>query len=244
MSSSPEPRTLVVIPAYNEEATITMVVRQCLDNGLQTLVIDDGSRDRTAELASNAGAVVLRLPFNLGVGGALRCGFRWSVRHGYSAVVQCDADGQHSPAQIRRLIDDAETRNLDLVIGSRFAGDSEFISSRLRRIPMTVMARLASRFAGTRLTDVTSGFRIIREPLLSQVSERFPTHYLGDTFDATVEAARGGFKIGEISVSMKERQGGVPSSNTLWSIVYLVRSFSVLVLGRSLRYSRPKVEIG
>ena len=243
MSLSPKPRTLVIIPAYNEEDTVSMVVQQCMENGLDTLVVDDGSRDRTAELARSAGAVVLRLPFNLGVGGALRCGFRWAVHNGYSAAVQCDADGQHSPAQIRRLIEDAEIRGLDLVIGSRFTGVSDFVSNRIRRIPMTAMAHIASRFAGTRLTDVTSGFRIIREPLLSQVAERFPTHYLGDTFDATVEAARGGFKIGEISVSMKERQGGIPSSNTLWSIVYLVRSFSVLVLGRSLRYNRPVQEI-
>ena len=242
MSTSTTPRTLVIIPAFNEEATVAMVVRQCLENGLETLVVDDGSQDCTADEARAAGANVLRLPFNLGVGGALRCGFRWAVRNGFTAVVQCDADGQHSPALIRRLIEDAQSRGLDLVIGSRFAGESEFVSNRIRRIPMTAMARLASHFAGTRLTDVTSGFRIIREPLLSQVAERFPTHYLGDTFDATVEAARGGFKLGEISVSMKERQGGVPSSNTLWSLVYLVRSFSVLVLGRSLRYSRNREE--
>ncbi|TML17536.1 MAG: glycosyltransferase family 2 protein, partial [Actinobacteria bacterium] len=112
---------LVVIPAFNEAQSVGPVVVKVSSLGYPALVVDDGSIDRTAEVAEQAGAVVLRLPVNLGVGGALRCGFRYAVTHGYRIVVQCDADGQHDPAQIARLLDAMYTHGADLVIGSRFA---------------------------------------------------------------------------------------------------------------------------
>lgn len=228
---------LVVIPALNEQESVGKVVEQCRELRYPTLVVDDGSVDSTASVARAAGSDVLRLPFNLGVGGALRCGFRWAVRNGFTAVVQCDADGQHPPQQIPLLVEAATRGDYDLVIGSRFLGHSDFVPSRVRQIPMSFMAKLASRAAGTQLTDTTSGFRLIREPLLSQMAARFPVHYLGDTFDVTVEASRGGFKIVEIPVSMQQRTAGAASSGTLKSTAFLLRSLAAYFLGGSLNYS-------
>jgi glycosyltransferase involved in cell wall biosynthesis len=231
---------LVVIPAFNEEATVAQVVRGVREAGFPVLVVDDGSHDQTSQRARLAGARVVRLPINLGVGGALRCGFRWALKNGYSAVVQCDADGQHPPHQIESLVNFAETNDLHLAIGSRFLGNSEFTSSSIRRIPMRLMAIFASKSAGVQLTDTSSGFRVIRGSLLHEFARQFPVHYLGDTFDVTVEAGRSRFRIGETPVSMHERGGGVPSSNTLWSIAYLLRSLAVLVIGSVNHYRLPR----
>ena len=224
-------RVVVLVPAFNEEKSIGNVVERITSLGLPVVVIDDGSSDSTAALAWDAGASVVSLPFNLGVGGALRCGFKWALRNGYDTVVQCDADGQHDPDQIRKLLDFASQNDLALAIGSRFLGESHFQSTVLRRIPMRLMARIASNSAGSTLTDATSGFRVIARPLLDIFALSFPSHYLGDTFDATVSAARSGYPIGELAVSMNEREFGTSSASNSRAILYLVRSMFVLAFG-------------
>ena len=108
---------------------------------------------------------------------------------------------------------------------------------------MRLMAKLASRAAGVKITDTSSGFRAIRQPLLSEFAREFPVHYLGDTFDVTIEAAKSGYRIGEMPTTMHERAGGVPSSNVAWSLIYLVRSFLVLLIGPNSRYQLHKNEI-
>lgn len=236
-------RILVLVPSYNEAATVGNVVSRVLNQGFPVLVVDDGSCDDTAQVAVQAGANCVQLPFNLGVGGALRCGFRWAIKMGYDCVVQCDADGQHSPEEILRLVEFSEDQDLHLAIGSRFLGDSPFRSSPLRRIPMRLMAKLASRASGVKITDTSSGFRVIRQPLLTEFAQKFPVHYLGDTFDATIAAAKQGYRIGEMPVTMHERAGGVPSSNTIWSIIYLVRSFLVILIGTHDQYRLLEDEI-
>lgn len=224
-------QVVVLVPAFNEEKSIGGVVKQITSVGLPVVVIDDGSSDSTAALAAEAGASVVSLPFNLGVGGALRCGFKWALRNGYDTIVQCDADGQHDPEQIHKLLDFASQNDLALAIGSRFLGESHFQSTVLRRIPMRIMARIATRSVGSRLTDTTSGFRVITRPLLDDFAVSFPSHYLGDTFDATVGAARSGYPIGELAVSMNEREFGTSSASNTRAILYLVRSIFVLAFG-------------
>ncbi len=117
---------LVIIPTWNEDQTVGDVVDEVRSHGYAALVVDDGSTDRSAEVAEGAGAIVLRLPVNLGVGGALRCGFRFAVAEGYTTVVQCDADGQHDPAEITRLIEVMQANDVDLVVGSRFANSPDY----------------------------------------------------------------------------------------------------------------------
>jgi len=236
--------TLVVIPAYNEATTVGTVAAHVIAVGFAVVVVDDGSGDGTAAAARTAGATVLQLPVNLGVGGALRCGFRWAVKRGFTTVVQCDADGQHDPAQIRSLLDAAEAAGADLAIGSRFSGGSGFEATRMRRMAMRQLARVASRAAQTQITDPSSGFRVIREPLLSEFAREYPSQYLGDTFGALVDAGRAGFTVIETPVVMRERAGGVPSAGTLASIRFLVRAFLTVMIGSGHRYRVPAATPG
>ncbi len=206
MIASPH-HTLAVVPAYNEQDTVAEVVRRLRDAGYAAVVIDDGSVDRTGAEAEAAGARVLRLPANIGVGGALRTGFSYAVQRGVERVVQVDADLQHDPEAVPGLVKAAEATGADLVIGSRFAGGA-YPVSRGRRLLMRLLARLVSARVGIRLDDVTSGFRVISEPLLSWFSREYPTEYLGDTVEAILLARKHGASIAQVPAPMGPRAGG------------------------------------
>lgn len=227
---------LVVIPAFNEGASVRSVVRGVVESGFDVVVVDDGSSDSTVDEALRGGAVVLSLPVNLGVGGALRCGFRYALSHGYRIVVQCDADGQHPPQLIERLVDEIVSSDADMIIGSRFlAPDNQLMSSRVRRFPMLLLASIASWATSTSITDATSGFRVIRRPLLDQFAENFPVHYLGDTFDALCSAGRAGFRIHEIGTPMARRAHGVSSMKSVHATGLIFKSVTSAIFGLQLR---------
>jgi glycosyltransferase involved in cell wall biosynthesis len=219
---------LVVVPAYNEESSIADVVIDIRHGGHDVLVIDDCSSDQTAARALEAGAEVLRLPINLGVGGALRAGFRYAVEHGYNAVVQVDADGQHPANQITDLEEAAVNNGAHLVIGSRYlSSDATLVPTLPRRLSMWCLSTIASRIAGVRLTDTTSGFRLIREPLLGKFADEFPTYYLGDTYEATVAALRAGHRVVEVPAALSKRRFGQSSATTAQSVFLIAK---VLIL--------------
>lgn len=224
---------LVVVPAFEEAACISDVVADVLAAGFRCLVVDDGSTDQTQSLARAAGAVVVRLPINLGVGGALRAGFRYAIEHGFTCVVQVDADGQHIAEHITELLRALQERDLDMVIGSRFADGGYHDMSATRRRCIHLLATVIARSGGTRITDPTSGFRAIRSPLLNAFAHDFPHHYLGDTFEAVLVASRRGYRIGEIPVSMRQRQGGRPSADMYASSQAMLRACTVLFTGTS-----------
>jgi glycosyltransferase involved in cell wall biosynthesis len=167
-STGPSPRTLVILPAYNEEGPLPGVLlelaRWCPD--LDVLVVDDGSRDNTAAVARSAGVAVARLPFNLGVGGALQTGFRYAVDHGYERAIQFDADGQHDATQVPVLLR-ALDEGADLVIGSRFAdGGCDYGVGRVRGGAMGVLRLAVRLLSGRAFSDTSSGFRAFSAPLL------------------------------------------------------------------------------
>ena len=223
-------KPLVLIPALNEQATIRDVVLGVIDHGFDVVVINDGSGDNTAEFARAAGATVLNLRVNLGVGGALRCGFRYAVNNGYRAVVQCDADGQHPISHIQKLIDVSNQTASHLVIGSRFRYTEILMSvPRHRRFAMRLLGLIASRACRTKITDSTSGFRLISEPLLSQFAKNFPSHFLGDTFEANVVAGRAGYKVKEVAAPISDRKAGVSSTGSGRSIILIARSILVVL---------------
>ena len=223
-------KPLVLIPALNEQATIREVVLEVMDNGFDVVVINDGSGDKTAEFARAAGATVLNLRINLGVGGALRCGFRYAVNNGYRSVVQCDADGQHPISHIQKLIDVSNQTSSHLVIGSRFRYEEILMTvPRHRRFAMWLLGVIASRACQTKITDSTSGFRLISEPLLSQFAKNFPSHFLGDTFEANVVAGRSGYKVKEVAAPMSNRKAGVSSTGSGRSIILIARSILVVL---------------
>lgn len=228
-------RILVVMPAWNEAASVASVVADVRRHGFDVLVVDDGSTDATSELAAGAGAATLRLPVNLGVGAALRCGFRYAVAHGYDGVVQVDADGQHPAGSIVRLIEEARATGAHLLVGSRFAAEEAGMRvSRLRRVVMGILARSASRAAGTRITDASSGFRLIREPLLSQFARTFPAHYLGDTYEAVVTAGRAGYMVREVAVTMTDRAHGTSSVSPVQATQLTLRA--AIVAGARIHF--------
>ena len=223
-------KPLVLIPALNEQATIREVVLEVMNHGFDVVVINDGSGDKTAEFARAAGATVLNLRVNLGVGGALRCGFRYAVNNGYRSVVQCDADGQHPISHIQKLIDVSNQTSSHLVIGSRFRYEEILMTvPRHRRFAMWLLGVIASRACQTKITDSTSGFRLISEPLLSQFAKNFPSHFLGDTFEANVVAGRSGYKVKEVAAPISNRKAGVSSTGSGRSIILIARSILVVL---------------
>lgn len=227
-------RTLIVMPALNEAGSVGEVVREVFASlpRATILVVDDGSTDATTARARDAGATVATLPFNLGVGGAMRLGFRYAVDQGFENVVQLDSDGQHDPSSIRRLV--AALDHADLVIGARFAGEGDYRVRGPRQWAMRVLAAVLSRTAGTALTDTTSGYRASGPRAVALFAEQYPAEYLGDTIEALVIAARSGCVITQVPVAMRERQAGVPSHHPFRAAAYLARACLALVfaLGR------------
>lgn len=229
--SGPAPsRVLVVMPAFNEEDSVASVVQELRDThpDIDVLVVDDGSGDRTSEMAASAGALVCRLPFNLGVGGAMRTGYRYALRNGYDAVVQVDADGQHDPAYLKPLLDSLD--DVDIVIGARFAGEGDYQASGPRRWAMVLLAFVLSRLAGHPLSDVTSGFRAANRRAIAVFATHYPAEYLGDTVESLVIALRTGCTVRQEPVAMRVRAGGQPSQNAFRSSVYLLRAVVALCL--------------
>jgi glycosyltransferase involved in cell wall biosynthesis len=230
--------TLVIVPAWNEESTVGAVVAGIRATGYEVLVIDDGSTDATAVAARSAGAVVVRLPFNLGVGGALRCGFRYAVSHGYDQVVQCDADGQHPPSHIDALVREQARTGAHMLLGSRYHPEADgFSIGFVRRTVQRLLARSASKATGTPIHDVTSGFRVISQPLLGAFAREFPAHYLGDTYEAVTTAGRAGYCIVETPVGMLQREHGASSASPIAAARFTARA--LLVVATRLHFSIP-----
>lgn len=222
---------LIVVPALNEAASIGEVLRSLNEHGCSTVVVSDGSVDTTADIARASGVAVLELAINLGVGGALRAGFQYACRHHYEAIIQVDADGQHPVSHIDKLIAAANDLNADMVVGSRFAdGSSTMTVSGIRRVTMRVLASSASRATHSAITDSTSGFRLIRQPLLGRFSRLFASNYLGDTYEALIAAGRAGFVVREISAPIRERSIGESSSSTVQSFLQTIKVFTVALL--------------
>lgn len=224
-------RVLVIVPAWNEQASISqtlMEINECVP-WVDLLVVDDGSVDRTAEVATSVGATVCRLPFNLGVGGAMRTGYRYALRQGYDVAVQIDADGQHDPRYLVRLLDRLE--GADVVIGARFAKtDDPYVVRGPRRWAMVLLARVLSRLARARLTDVTSGFRVSNRRAIALFAKHYPAEYLGDTVESLVIAARAGCRITQEPVTMRARTAGRASHSPVKAAIYLGRAVVALLL--------------
>lgn len=225
-----EPQLLIVVPALNEQQSVGAVVEEIrhVVPDARCLVIDDGSTDQTAHVARAAGAEVLQLPFNLGVGGAMRAGFRFARDRGHEVVVQVDADGQHDASYIPSLV--AALGAADIVIGARFAGVGQYGAKGPRRWAMRALAAAVSRVARRRLTDVTSGFKATGPAAVRLFAETYPAEYLGDTVEALVIAARAGLSIDQIAVEMRVRQAGAPSQHPVRATGHLMRASLAFIL--------------
>jgi glycosyltransferase involved in cell wall biosynthesis len=236
-------RELVAIPAWNEEASIVEVIEKVKAHRprADVLVVDDGSTDKTAERAYETGAAVTTLPFNVGVGGAMRTAFLFAQRNGYRALVQVDADGQHDPADLDRLFDGLV--DADVVVGTRFHPSSVYFVGGPRRWAMVLLSKALSRMNRGPISDPTSGFRSAGPRAIELFAAEYPAEYLGDTVGSLAIAIRRGLVIHETPVTMYFRQHGRPSKNALWSALYLGRA-SLAIVATSLRVrSTPRGDL-
>lgn len=232
----PGPRVLVVVPAWNEEGSVGSVVADLHRQlpHVDVLVVDDGSQDRTYEVASAAGAAVCRLPFNLGVGGAMRAGYRYAQRHDYDVAVQVDADGQHDVTYIPRLV--AALTTSDVAVGARFAGEGSYAARGPRRWAMRMLSLVLSVLAHEPLTDVTSGFRAVNRRGIALFATHYPSEYLGDTVESLVIAVRTGCRVTQVPVVMHPRTVGQASQGTARSVLYLSRAVVALAMALVRRW--------
>jgi hypothetical protein len=232
---------LVMVPALNEEASVGQVLADLQNNGFHVLLISDGSRDETANIGRRVGVKVLELPINLGVGGALRAGFKFAVLRGYRAVVQVDADGQHPVEEIENLIRATNEHAAHMVIGSRFLMDEMTMEvSGIRRLAMRVLSRTASSATGTKITDSTSGFRLIQQPLLGEFAQQFANNYLGDTYESVISAGRGNYKVIEIAAGLLPREHGESTASTGSAVRFTLKGLGVAILGLHKRLNPIK----
>lgn len=238
--------TVVIVPAFNEEACIGGLVREIhgILPGIRVVVINDGSEDRTGFVARNAGAEVLDLPCNVGVGGAVQAGFRYACEQGFQYVVRIDGDGQHPPAEIPHLMAAMDDPRYDMAVGSRFAGKKSYTSTLLRYCGIFFLARMLSVICRKRVTDPTSGFQILARPLMYFFSRYYPADYPEP--EAIALMRRQGYDLVEVPVTFRERASGSSTINGWGTLYYLVKVFLALLVDRARpvdpRYARANIE--
>jgi glycosyltransferase involved in cell wall biosynthesis len=235
------PRSIAIVPAFQERASIARVVEDIRRlSSADVVVIDDGSGDGTAAEAVRAGARVITLPFNLGIGSAVQTGYMVALEGGYDVAIQVDGDGQHPAEEIDRLIAALGESGADIVVGSRFMGGGAYRAPLGRRLGIGIFARLVSGITGVRMTDTTSGFRASNARAISLFAAAYPHDY--PEVEAVIIAHRAGLRLIEIPVEMRERQGGRSSITPLKSAYYMLKVIMAIVmvlLRRPIKLEQP-----
>jgi glycosyltransferase involved in cell wall biosynthesis len=237
---SSEERLLAVLPAYNEAATVAAVVRQLREHApeFDVVVIDDGSTDATAQIAESEGGRVMRLPFNLGIGGAVQAGFVYAMEENYDFMAQVDADGQHDPKELWKLLHAMRQRtDVDMVCGSRFLVDMKYPAPVSRRTGIHIFAFLLSRIIGERVSDPTSGFRLYNRRAIELFARDYPHDY--PEVEAVLMLHTHRLRLQEVPVRMFERGGGRSSIRSGKSAYYMIKVLLALFVGLMRRRAVP-----
>jgi glycosyltransferase involved in cell wall biosynthesis len=237
-----ELKRIAIVPALNEEVTVGRVIDEIrdFDPGFDIVVVDDGSTDRTAGVAADRGAHVLRLPFNLGIGGAMQTGYRFAFEHGHDVAVQIDGDGQHDPSQLPAILAPVLSGEVDVCVGSRFTGTGGYRSSFARRVGIKIFARVVSAVVRQKVTDTTSGFRAVNRKGIALFAADYPHDY--PEVEATVLLVKHKLRLMEVPVEMRERGGGASSITALRSIYYMTKVLLAIFVGLFRRYAVPLEE--
>jgi glycosyltransferase involved in cell wall biosynthesis len=214
---------LVIIPAYNEEKSLPAVIADLRTHApyADVVVVDDGSRDATARTAEECGVDVVKLPFNLGIGGAMQTGYRYAARHEYDIAVQFDGDGQHMAEEIAPLLKALRSGCGDIVVGSRFLLKTDYEAPFFRRIGIWIFSTVLSRILGMPVTDTTSGFRAVNAAVIRFFAGHYPDDY--PEVESLVLLHKAGLRIAEVPVRMQARSGGKSSITPLRSLYYMVK---------------------
>lgn len=235
-------RTLIIVPAYNEQDNIVKVIedyRKLNMSCCDMLVVNDCSTDRTEQILKETGISYLSSPINLGIGGAVQLGYRYARRYGYDIAIQIDGDGQHDIRYIKEMIEYLEADHADIVIGSRFIEKKGFQSSVSRRIGIKILSVLILLCTGKRVLDVTSGYRAISRRFIEIYAQDYPEDYPEP--EAIVVAVMHCGRIKEIPVCMKERESGISSINFKKSVYYMIKvTLAILVCRISFGVRRGK----
>lgn len=229
-----EPKVLIVIPAYNEADNILNTVSGVVEHGYDYIVVNDGSRDTTLDVCRSNGLNVLDLPMNLGIGGAVQAGHKYAQRFGYDIDIQLDGDGQHDPAYLDALVHEVVS-GADLVIGSRFLEKTDgFQSTFMRRVGITWLSAILKLCTGRHVSDPTSGFRACGRRAIDLFCASYPVDYPEP--ESIAVAIKSGLSVKEVSVEMRERQGGTSSIGGLSSVYYMIKvSLAILIASVSRR---------
>jgi len=223
-------RILAVIPAYNEEESLpaTLAELRSVRPDVDIVVVDDGSRDHTAQIARQYNCALISLPMNLGIGGAVQTGLHYALRRGYDVAFQFDADGQHRPDQIAAIVDPILCGDADVVLGSRFLQKTDYRVSRVRGLAMRFLCWLTSRAIGRKLTDNTSGFRAYGKEAIAFMTANCSYDY--PEIEAIISLVRSGFRFREVPVLMRERVAGKSMFTPLRAAYFLVRSLMAVLV--------------
>jgi glycosyltransferase involved in cell wall biosynthesis len=224
-------RRVAVVPAYNEEASIGRVIDEIrgFDPDFEIVVVDDGSVDGTARVAEGRGARVLRLPFNLGIGGAVQTGFRYAYEHDFQLAVRVDGDGQHDASELSALLGPVLAGEADIAVGSRFSSADGYRSSRSRRLGIRILASVVSALVRQRVTDPTSGFQALNRHAIDLFAADYPHDY--PEVEATVLVARHRLRRCEVPAAMRERSSGRSSIGAVHAAYYMAKVLLALFVG-------------
>jgi len=230
-------RKLIIIPAFNESANILATVERIRAEApdFDFIVVNDCSTDETRKILVENGIPFLDLPVNLGIGGAVQTGYMYGVAHGYDMAVQVDGDGQHDPAFLERMAEQLERSGADMVIGSRFIEKEGFQSSAARRMGIRWFSWLIRRVSGARVTDPTSGLRMVGRRGMELFAQDYPRDYPEP--ETVVTLLMHGLRIEEIPVVMRERQGGTSSINLRRSVYYMIKVSLAILFERARKSS-------
>ncbi|HVS85348.1 MAG TPA: glycosyltransferase family 2 protein [Gaiellaceae bacterium] len=235
-------RRIAIVPAFNEEGNIGRVLAELheFDPGLDVVVVSDGSVDRTCDVAAEHGAYVIRLPFNLGIGGAVQTGFRYAWEGGYQIAVRCDGDAQHDPAELPKVIAPVLAGQADIAVGSRFASGEGYRSTATRRLGIRLLALVVSAIARQRVTDATSGFQALNRRALGLFAADYPHDY--PEVEGMVMTIKHRLRLVEVPVRMREREHGRSSITAFRSIYYMAKVLLALFVGLFRRNVVPLEE--
>ena len=230
-------KKIMIIPAYNEISNIRTTVQDILDHapGFDYVIINDCSQDGTMRFCTEQGMNIINLPVNLGIGGAVQTGYLYAWRNGYDVAVQFDGDGQHDASYLGEMADFLQEQQADMVIGSRYIRREGFQSSGIRQFGIRYFSALIKLLTGKRVTDPTSGMRMVNRDVMKIYSEDYPVDYPEP--ESVVAILRMGKKVSEIPVIMRERQGGVSSISPRKAVYYMIK-VTLAILMECLRKRR------